>query len=136
MHRRRVQHLLAAAAALGVLAGCGAPAGAGGRTLTLETLNGSGVNGTVTLTAVDDETTRVLVEVDPASYPNMPAHIHPGTCAELTPQPRHPLQNVIAGRSVTDVPAALDELFAATVALNLHASNEDMRTYTACVDLR
>jgi hypothetical protein len=124
------------AAAATVLTGCGSSPAPGARTLSLETLNGSGVTGTVTFSPVDEATTLVVVEVDPAGHANMPAHIHPGTCAELTPQPRHPLQNVIGGRSVTEVPAGMRDLFQATVALNLHASNEDMQTYTACVDLR
>jgi hypothetical protein len=33
------------------------------------------------------------------------------------------------------VPVVLDELLQDTVALNLHASNSDMQTYTACVNL-
>jgi hypothetical protein len=30
----------------------------------------------------------------------------------------------------------LDDLYWSAVALNVHASNADMQTYTACVDLR
>jgi hypothetical protein len=66
----------------------------------------------------------------------MPAHIHPGTCDDLTPQPKFPLENVKAGQSVTVVPATIDELFAGGLAVNIHKSNDDLRTYTACVDIR
>ena len=37
---------------------------------------------------------------------DMPAHVHPGTCADLTPQPKFPLENVRDGRSTTDRPCA------------------------------
>jgi hypothetical protein len=113
---------------------CSAEAG-DSRTLTLRTLNESGVTGSVTLTELTDGQTRVTVDVDPAGHPNMPAHIHPGTCAELIPQPKYPLQSVIDGESTTDVAASLQELLADSVALNLHASNSEMDVYTACIEL-
>jgi hypothetical protein len=137
MHRTgRVPHLAwAAIVATAALAACASPA-AEARSLTLHTLNASGVTGTVTLTGVDANQTRVVVDVDPAGHPDMPAHIHPGTCDELTPQPEFPLQNIVDGKSTTVLTVPLDDLFSSAVALNVHASNEDMQTYTACVDLR
>lgn len=98
-------------------------------------LNDSGVNGRVTLTALDDATTRVVIEVDPAGHPSMPAHVHPGSCTELVPQPTYALENVLDGHSTTEVSAPLDELLAGGQALNVHRSNEEMDVYTACVDL-
>jgi hypothetical protein len=117
-----------------LLAGC---APAAGRTvhLQLRTLNDSGVTGNVTLTAIDEQRTRVEIEVDPAGHLSMPAHIHPGTCDALIPQPKYPLQNVVNGGSVSEVPAPLDELLDGGVAVNLHKSNEEMQVYTACVEL-
>jgi hypothetical protein len=121
------------AAAVG-LSACG-PAPEAGRTVELETLNDSGVTGSAVLTDLGNGTTLVSVEVDPATYPDMPAHIHPGTCADLVPQPRYPLANVVDGVSETPIEASLDELFAGDLALNLHASPNDFETYTACADL-
>jgi hypothetical protein len=105
------------------------------RTVELATLNLSGVTGSAVLTDLGDETTRVEVDVDPAGHPNMPAHIHPGTCLALVPQPLYTLQNIVDGQSETVVQVPLDELFAGELALNLHFSNEDFGTYTACADL-
>jgi hypothetical protein len=105
------------------------------RTISLQTLNASGVTGTVTFADVGGRT-RVDVTVDPADNPDMPAHIHPGSCDELTPQPKFPLENVRAGSSTTVVPASIDELFAGNLAVNIHKSNDDLGTYTACVDIR
>lgn len=127
--------IIGAATAL-LLAACSSPAG-GGRSveLMLQPLNESGVSGRVTLTALDDATTRVVIAVDSAGHPSMPAHIHPGSCAELVPQPKYALENVLDGQSTTEVSASLDELLAGGQALNLHRSNEEMDVYTACVDL-
>jgi hypothetical protein len=127
----RATALLIAAA---ILASC-SPSAQQSERLELRTLNASGVTGSVTLTAIDDGRTLVEVAVDPAGHPNMPAHIHPGTCDELVPQPKYPLQNVVDGVSVSEVPAPLEELMRGDVALNIHRSNEDMATYTACVEL-
>lgn len=117
-----------------LLAGC-APAAAQTRQLQLRTLNDSGVTGSVTLTAIDAQRTRVEIAVDPAGHMSMPAHIHPGTCDALVPQPKYPLQNVVNGASVTEVPAPLDELLQGGVAVNIHKSNEEMQIYAACVEI-
>lgn len=106
------------------------------RQVALRTLNDSGVSGTASLTDLGNSRTRVEIAVEPAGNPDMPAHIHPGTCEELTPQPRFPLENVREGRSVTEVPASLDELTRGDVAINVHHSNDDMATYTACGEIR
>lgn len=135
MHTRSLVRAFAGLWLVAVLAACGTPEPSPIR-LTLRTLSDSGVTGSVTLTAIGDERTRVNVEVDPAGHPDMPAHIHPGTCDELVPQPRYPLANVVDGRSETEVPAPLEELLAGDVALNLHASNAELEVYTACVELR
>lgn len=105
------------------------------RTVELETLNESGVTGTAVLTDLGDGSTRVVVDVDPAGHPDMPAHIHPGTCTNLVPQPIYPLENVVAGSSETDILVTLDELFAGDLALNIHFSQDDFGTYTACANL-
>jgi hypothetical protein len=105
------------------------------RTLTFRTLNDSGVSGTVIFRDMGGRT-EVDVSVDPAANLDMPAHIHPGSCDNLIPQPKFPLENVRNGTSKTVVPATIAELFAGGLALNVHRSNEDLGTYTACVDIQ
>ena len=117
-----------------VLAACVAPSSAP-RTITLRTLNDSGVTGTVSFSDLGSKT-GVDVEVSAAGNLDMPAHIHPGTCDNLTPQPKFPLENVKNGSSKTVVPVPIDELFAGNLAVNIHKSNDDLKTYTACVDIR
>lgn len=117
-----------------LLAGCAADT-APARTFTLETLSDSGVTGTVALRQEGDRTS-VTITVDPAGNLDMPAHIHPGTCDDLAPQPKFPLENVSDGESSTVVPATIDELLTGNLAVNLHKANDDLGTYTACVDLK
>jgi hypothetical protein len=116
-----------------LLAAC-QPAASPARTIALQTLNDSGVAGTVSFSATGERTS-VTIEVEAAGNLDMPAHIHPGTCADLTPQPKFPLENVKDGKSSTVVPASIDELFVGDLAVNIHKSNDDLRTYTACVDI-
>ena len=118
-----------------VVGGCASAAPAAPVTFQLSELNGSGVSGTVTLTTIDEGHTLVEVDVKATGHPNMPAHIHPGTCAELVPQPKYPLQNVIAGRSSTAVAAPLEELLSGGQALNIHSSAEHLDLYSACGEL-
>lgn len=117
-----------------VLAGCQA-ASRPSMVVQLRTLNGSGVTGTVTLVDTGDGRTQVQVRVEPAGNLDMPAHIHPGSCDNLIPQPKHPLENVVNGTSTTVVRAALVDLTQGGLAVNLHKSNQDLKTYTACADL-
>jgi hypothetical protein len=105
------------------------------RTVELQTLNDSGVTGTAVLTDLGNGSTRVVIDVDPAEHPDMPAHIHPGTCANLVPQPIYPLENVVDGASETEIQVTLDELFAGDLALNIHSSPQDYETYAACIEL-
>ena len=119
---------------LGSLVACQAPARPS-TVVQLETLNASGVIGTVTLIDLGDGRTEVAIRVEPAENPDMPAHIHPGSCDDLIPQPKHPLENVVNGASTTVVQATVAELTAGGLAVNIHKSNDDLRTYTACADL-
>jgi hypothetical protein len=128
-------HSIAAGLAIVVLGGCAAAPSAAPVTLQLRELNDSGVSGTVTMTTIDEGHTLVEIDVDAAGHPNMPAHIHPGTCAELVPQPKYALQAVVAGHSSTAVPASLEELLSGGQALNIHSSNEHMDLYSACGEL-
>ena len=137
-HRRMTRVLGARPAALTlvvVLTACARGAPAAPVSFELQELNDSGVTGSVTMSAIDDERTRVDVSVDPAGHPSMPAHIHPGSCTDLVPQPKYGLENVVDGESSTEIQASLADLLSGGQALNIHMSNEQMDVYSACVDL-
>jgi hypothetical protein len=123
-------------AATTVVIAAGGAAATETRTIQLGSLNASGVSGSLVLVDVGQGRTRVDIQVEPAGNLDMPAHVHPGSCVELIPQPKYPLRNVVNGVSSTVVPASLAELVAGELAVNVHRSNDDMRTYTACADLR
>ena len=115
-----------------ILASCG---GGASRAADFRTLNESGVTGTVTLTDLGGSRTRVAIAVDPAGNADMPAHIHPGHCAHMVPQPAYPLENVRDGRSTTDIAADYDELLTTRAVVNIHKSNGDLETFTACAEI-
>jgi hypothetical protein len=116
------------------LAGCGGDDDASGDevSVSLNEFESSGQTGTATLTA-EGEQTRVSIAIDgdPVSA-SQPAHIHEGTCDELTPEPAFGLPNVSDGTSETTVDVSLDTLTSGTYAINLHMSDEDLATYTSC----
>ncbi len=105
-------------------------------TRDLEEQNDSGISGTVRLEPVSEEDVRVTIEVtggeEGASHP---AHIHPGTCEDLDPNPAYRLDNVEGGRSETTVDASPLELFTGEYAVNVHESEENADCYVACADI-
>ena len=64
-----------------------------------------------------------------------PAHIHEGTCDDLNPEPAFPLQDVVDGRSETDLDITLDDLALSTYAVNVHKSAAESDLYVACGDI-
>ena len=134
----RVATLLAIAIATLALVACGSDdddAAAGDDvTVELAEFEGSGQTGTATLTA-DGEMTQVVISIDSPIADSQPAHIHEGTCDDLTPEPLYGLPNVTDGSSDSTVDVSLDTLTSGEYAINLHMSDEDLATYTSCGDI-
>ena len=133
----RIASVLAIALATVALAACGDDddeAGGDDVTVELAEFDGSGQTGTATLTA-DGEQTRVVIAVDSPVSDSQPAHIHEGTCDDLTPEPAYGLPNVTAGSSDSTVDVSLDTLTDGEYAINLHMSDDDLATYTSCGDI-
>jgi oxalate decarboxylase/phosphoglucose isomerase-like protein (cupin superfamily) len=104
-------------------------------TRDLQEQNNSGITGTVELEPVDTESIKVVIELDgsPAGASH-PAHIHPGTCADLDPTPEYPLENVVDGRSETTLEASSLEVFTGEYAVNVHDADDPSR-YVACANI-
>ena len=99
--------------------------------------NGSKESGTAQLSSEGPDKTRVVLSIKggPAKVAQ-PAHIHEGSCAKLDPKPKYPLSNVEDGKSTTVVSASLESLTSGALAINVHKSGDDMKTYVACGDLK
>ncbi|MFN2645371.1 MAG: hypothetical protein ABR570_10295 [Burkholderiales bacterium] len=104
--------------------------------VTMRALNKSGEAGRARLTAEGADKTRVEVTLKggPKGTPQ-PAHIHEGSCAQLDPKPKYGLENVVDGKSSTVVPVGLDALMGGKMAINVHKSKEDIKTYVSCGDI-
>jgi hypothetical protein len=104
-------------------------------TLDLEEQNESGVRGTVELSPDTDGTVTVTIELTGDDGSAHPAHIHAGSCANLDPNPKWPLEDVVSGSSTTTIDVSLNDLEAEEYAVNVHESAENSDTYIACADV-
>jgi hypothetical protein len=105
-------------------------------TLDLEEQNDSGIGGTVELSPTSEGRLEVEIELTGSDGGPHPAHIHRGSCDDLDPDPAFPLEDVVDGRSETEVDVTTDELTASEYAVNVHESPENADTYVACADVR
>ena len=105
-------------------------------TIDLDEQNKSGQKGTVEF---KEENGKTMVTIDlsgSVSAVPEPAHIHMGQC----PNPgevKYPLTNVVAGKSVTTLDMDLATLWkdASNLAVNVHKSANELKSYVACGDL-
>ena len=103
------------------------------QTVKLNEQNKSGESGTVTITPQGNKT-QVVVQLKGAPATAQPAHVHAGSCANLDPKPKIPLQNVVNGTSTTVLDMPMSEVM--NGAINVHKSTDDIKTYVACGDLK
>jgi hypothetical protein len=103
-------------------------------TITLNGENGSGQNGTATLTDMGNGQTMVVVNVQNGTTTPQPDHIHSGTCPNVG-NVVYPLTNVINGTSQTTVAVSLQTLLSGTFAINVHKSAAEATVYTSCGDI-
>jgi hypothetical protein len=101
-------------------------------TVRLAEQNKSGESGSARLTPMGDKTkVEITLKGAPKGTPQ-PAHIHDGSCPNPDPKPRYPLENVVDGKSTTEVAASLDTLLKGKSAINVHKSKEEIKVYVAC----
>ena len=104
-------------------------------TFDLVEQNGSGISGTVQLTPTSEGDVDVVIELDGSEGGPHPAHIHEGSCADLDPEPKWPLEDVTDGRSETKIDVSAEELSGDEYAVNVHESAENADVYVACADI-
>jgi LPXTG-motif cell wall-anchored protein len=104
-------------------------------TVQINAQNGSGENGTATITVSGQDQVTVVLNLSNGTSTPQPAHIHKGTCANLDPVPAYPLTNVVNGQSQTTVKAGLGDLMTQGYAINVHKSATEITTYVSCGDI-
>jgi Cu/Zn superoxide dismutase len=103
-------------------------------TVKLNAQNGSGENGTATLTQ-DGSDVKVVITLTGAPAAEQPAHIHDGTCADLKGV-AYPLTSLTNGSSTTVVKdVSIAKLTGGTYAINVHQSTSDLGKYVACGEI-
>jgi Cu/Zn superoxide dismutase len=127
--------LLLAAWVLAMVPGGAAVAADDSVTVTMNAQNGSGEDGTATITAAGANAVTVVVKLSNGTATAQPAHIHTGSCANLDPTPKYPLTNVVNGDSTTTVNVALSDLTTGGFAINVHKSAAEVSTYVSCGDI-
>lgn len=103
-------------------------------TVSMHAQNKSGETGSAKLTPEGADKTRVEISLKgaPSGTPQ-PAHIHEGSCAKLDPKPKYGLENVVDGKSTTEVPVGIDKVRG--MAINVHKSGDEIKTYVSCGDI-
>ncbi len=140
----------AVAAAVLIVAGCGGGDGSGAagsanepevdqtepfepRSITLELSEreAEGQYGEATLTAVDEETTQVVLELFDGPERRQAAHLHQGTCRDVG-KVVHELNALDNGRSATRVDASLEKIVDAGLVLGVHGSMAPTSDHVLC----
>lgn len=113
-----------------------APASAATSTLTVKmsAQNGSGENGTATLTQTGSDV-KVVIAIPNGPAGPQPAHIHDGTCPGVQGV-AYPLSSLASGDSTTTVKGVtIDQLLAGKYAINVHESTSNLGKYVSCGDI-
>jgi len=107
-----------------------------GMTMKLASLGNSGVTGDVLFTPKEDKTEVSIMLKGAVKGSVYPSHIHEGSC----PTPgavKYPLTSIIDGKSITLVNISVDQLLKAPpLAINVHKSPTELKSYVACGDLK
>jgi CHRD domain-containing protein len=102
--------------------------------VTMKAQNGSGEDGTATLTQTGADLT-VTISIPSGPTTPQPAHIHMGSCATLGGV-KYPLTNVVSGKSTTTLKdVSLASVETGGFAINVHKSASDLGTYVSCGDI-
>ncbi|MBV8491827.1 MAG: hypothetical protein JO199_14970 [Candidatus Eremiobacteraeota bacterium] len=102
----------------------------------MKPLNGSGEDGTATITQEGDGI-KVVVSLKGAPAEPQPTHIHIGTCGAIKAAPEYALVSLENGSSTSTVKGVtIDQLLAGHYAINVHKSVDDLGTYVSCGDIK
>lgn len=103
-------------------------------TLPMRARNGSGQDGTASLSTTADGKTRVLLDLANSPPGPQPTHINAGTCEDLG-DIVHILGGTRGGKVEATVDATLDSLLAGEFALSVAKSPQDFGVIVSCADI-
>lgn len=101
--------------------------------LYMSEATGTYQTGEATITDLGGKT-RIVVNVAPAMASAQPIHVHVGTCSSVG-SIANTLENVVAGKSETELEKPMSEIASGGKVINVHLSFSEIRTYTACADI-
>lgn len=98
--------------------------------------NNSKETGTVFVTPLTITKTQILIVVtgEPAQS-TQPAHIHHGSCGQMSSAPAFALNPVINGRSKTTIPDSIGDVLSGNYVVNIHQSANNADVFVACAEL-
>lgn len=100
--------------------------------VTLDSVNNSGISGHARLVPKGNQTEVIITVAHEPSGVSEPVHIHNGPCTRLDPQPLYPLRNVEDGTSDTLLNMPLSSVTTGRLVINIHKSAADFGSYVAC----
>lgn len=104
-------------------------------TVMLDPLNGSKEDGVAQLVSEGGKTRVFLTINNPPRNIPQPAHIHVGSCPGVG-EIKYPLSDVVEGHSETLINASLNDLKQQLpLAVNVHKSSSEAKTYVSCAQL-
>ncbi len=105
-------------------------------TVQLASINNSGQSGVANVGEENGKVTITLRLNGGVGDVSQPAHIHTGACPGVGAV-KYPLTSIVNGQSKTTLNITMAELLKQLpLAINVHKSVEEVKTYTACGDIR
>ena len=100
--------------------------------LKLYAQNRRGETGTATFEQIPAGV-KIVVKMAGGQNGTQPIHIHTGTCANLNPEPKYALTNIVRGTSTTTIPGiTIGDLIKGNYVIDVHESSANIKRYVAC----
>jgi Cu/Zn superoxide dismutase len=121
-----------ALAVLGAVAGTADTPRATSMTISMHALNGSGENGTATLTAVGQKVSVTVSLTGEPKSASEPAHVHFGRCPNIKAIPAYNVGPIVDGNSTSVVELTWAEITSGKYVVNVHESAAQLGKYVSC----
>ncbi|HXW76677.1 MAG TPA: hypothetical protein VEJ20_04630 [Candidatus Eremiobacteraceae bacterium] len=104
-------------------------------TIPMKSLNGSGQDGTATLTQVGDKVSVSVTLTNEPSGASEPAHVHLGHCPRINAVPAYNVGPVVGGKATSVVDLTWAEITSGKYVLMTHESTAMLGMYMSCGDI-